>query len=154
VIHADAFNAFVGNTLDNTTLRAALRAGALYLKGVFSEYPDDSNAHRPQPFVSEKSRRYFFAALASGEIEVPYKRGSSPNSETFSKQWGIADAAGGDTLQIGNSASYGPLLVGREQAFYHKVTGWKDLITQYNEHRDEFGEQVLTAMAQATRRRG
>ena len=35
-------------------------------------YPPQS--HAPQPFRSDKSRRFFFAALRSGQITVPYQR--------------------------------------------------------------------------------
>jgi len=36
------------------------------------EYPPASG--RPQPFKSAKARRFFFAALRSGAISVPYRR--------------------------------------------------------------------------------
>ena len=32
------------------------------------------STRKPQPFVSAKQRRYFFAALKDGRIEVPYRR--------------------------------------------------------------------------------
>lgn len=148
------FQAFLMNLQDGDVIRGGVMAGAIYLKGIFSEYPDDSNAHRPQPFKTDKQRRYFFYALRTGLIEVPYKRGSSPNSETMSKQFGVSERDGGETAAIGNRASYAPMLIGRKQAMYHKVTGWKDMLTMYNENTDNFGEQVKAGIKQASRKRG
>lgn len=152
VIHDQEFREFLEDVIDGRPLRAALMAGALYLKGVFSEYPNDSNAHRPQPFVSDAQRRGFFYHLHAGDIEVPYQRGSSPKSETMSKKWGISEQ--NDTIAIGNSASYAPLLVGRKQTAYHKATGWKDIETMYEENVDAMGDQVVAGFKQAIRKKG
>ncbi len=35
---------------------------------------DPPQTHDPQPFVSDKQRRFFFAALRDGTIDVPYIR--------------------------------------------------------------------------------
>ena len=104
---------------------AALKAGATHIKGKIAEYPPAERAHRPQPFISDKQRRWFFAALRSGEIEVPYRRTFSPNSETLSKKWTIGERDGGLTQIIGNNVSYGPFVQGNKQTAFHRVTGWK-----------------------------
>ena len=48
------------------------RAAALAVLAVAKPYPGQS--HKRQPFTSAKQRRYFFAALKSGAITVPYRR--------------------------------------------------------------------------------
>ncbi len=83
------------------------------------------NQHRPQPFRSEKSRRFFFWALREGKIEVPYRRGQSPGSEKLGTSWTTSVSADGRTGKVGNDASYGPLVQDRtRQTAYHKATGW------------------------------
>lgn len=42
------------------------------VRNVVAPYP--SAARKKQPFKSDKSRRFFFAALRSGQITVPYQR--------------------------------------------------------------------------------
>lgn len=48
------------------------KAAALAVIEVAKPYPGQS--HKRQPFTSAKQRRYFFAALKSGAITVPYRR--------------------------------------------------------------------------------
>lgn len=48
------------------------KAAALAVIAVAKPYPGQSR--KKQPFASDKSRRYFFAALRSGAITVPYRR--------------------------------------------------------------------------------
>ena len=58
--------------------KAKMHAAALHIKGVIATYPPQSS--RPQPFVSARQRRGFFAKLRAGQIDVPYRRGISPGS--------------------------------------------------------------------------
>ena len=99
---------------------------ALDLKDEIAKYPS-GNQHRPQPFKTAKSRRFFFWALRQGIIEVPYRRGQSPGSEDHGQSWTVKGLKGGLQQVIGNDTSYGPLLQHpNKQASYHKQTGWKD----------------------------
>lgn len=83
-------------------------------------YPAASG--RPQPFRSAKSRRFFFAALRSGAISVPYRRGG-PQSQALGRRWVISPTSSGADLV--NTASYSDLVQNREkQAAYHVGT-WK-----------------------------
>lgn len=89
------------------------------------QYPINT-AGAPQPFKSDKSRRYFFAALRRGEIEVPYRRGQSPGSETYAKRWYVE--VSGLTATIGNNASYARYLSHEtEQSGYMAARGWRKL---------------------------
>ena len=80
----------------------------------------------PQPFKSEKSRRYFFYALKAGLIEVPYRRGQSPGSERYGTQFYVKTE--GYTTEIGNRASYAWLLGGENQSAYMAARGWRKLV--------------------------
>lgn len=106
-------------------LQAAVKAAATHVKGKAAQYPS-GNQHRQQDFVSAKQRRGFFAKLRKGEIEVPYRRGVSPNSETLGRKWAITTSNNGLTATVGNNVSYGPLVQGPgTQTRYHATTGWK-----------------------------
>src|SRR3990167_970875 len=82
--------------------------------------------HAPRPFVSDKQRRYFFAALRSGEIEVPYRRGQSPRSERYGTQFYV-EPRGYNVTVVGNRASYGEFLGGEQQSAYMAAGGWGKL---------------------------
>jgi predicted nicotinamide N-methyase len=105
-------------------IKAALRAAGVQIAGWLAEYPAVSR--RKQAFKSEKQRKYFFAALKKGEIEVPYRRGMSWKSERLGQRWTMEEADDGNTVVVGNNASYARLTQDRdEQAAYHKATGWR-----------------------------
>lgn len=79
----------------------------------------------PQPFKTDKSRRYFFAALRRGEITVPYRRGQG-KSQTYGKQWYVETS--GMTATIANRATYARYLAGEtEQSAYMKARGWRKI---------------------------
>ncbi|MCP4536248.1 MAG: hypothetical protein GY832_03805 [Chloroflexi bacterium] len=103
---------------------AALNAGALHIKEKIATYPPVPG--RPQPFVSPKQRRGFFAHLRSEDIEVPWRRGISPGSQRMGARWTIKKSANGMRYSVGNNASYARLVQGpRLQTRYHATTGWQ-----------------------------
>lgn len=109
---------------DWSALSPTLTAMGVHIKGRISAYPM-GNQHRPQPFVSEKQRKYFFWALREGLIEVPYRRGQSPGSEDLAQSW-WTKSEGALKVLVGNDTSYGPLVQGPgTQTAYHQATGWK-----------------------------
>lgn len=103
--------------------KTGIRASMQHLRSAVRQVPPVSR--RPQPFTSDAQRRGFFARLRAGEIEVPYRRGISPNSEDMPNRWGVDIQDGGMTGVLGNTASYSPLVQGKRQAMYHRITGWK-----------------------------
>ena len=73
----------------------------------------------PQPFKTERQRRWFFYALREGLITVPYTRTGLLANSWRTKREGWADWV------IENSAIYGALVVGRgKQASYHQNHWW------------------------------
>jgi hypothetical protein len=110
---------------DFKSLVPTLQGAAVHVKGKISKYPS-GNQHRPQPFKTAKSRRFFFWALRQGIIEVPYRRGQSPGSEDHGQSWTVKGMKGGLKQVIGSDTSYGRLLQkAGSQTAYHKGTGWK-----------------------------
>lgn len=109
--------------LENPALtRGGLMAAGTHLKGKIAQYSGRSS--RPQGFKTDLQRRGFFAKLRSGEIEVPYRRGQSPGSESLGRKWTV-QADGDKRVVVGNNASYGPLVQGPQQTAYHQQTGWQ-----------------------------
>ena len=80
-------------------------------------YPAQRNA--PQPFKTDRQRRWFFWALRTGQITVPYSR-----TGTLANSW-RARKEGWSHWVLENSAAYAALVVGRgEQAKYHEGHWW------------------------------
>ena len=121
-------------------LAAAVKSAALHVKGKIAQYPAES--HRPQPFVSDKQRRGFFAKLRKGKIDVPYRRGASPGSQSLGRKWTIASSNGGLTVTVGNNVSYGPLVQGEKQTGYHATTGWRTVEQVMDAERETVVEYV------------
>jgi hypothetical protein len=81
----------------------------------------------PRGFKTDKQRRFFFAALRKGQIEVPYRRGASPGSERYGTHWEVETV--GLTTTIGNAVSYAEILAGNDtqQSTYMAGIGWRQL---------------------------
>lgn len=82
-----------------------------------AQYPSPSR--KKQPFVSDKARRYFFAALRSGQIRVPYQR-----SGDLGSKWQRLPFAHGILLQSG--MDYSEIVIGENQGAYFKGT-WRSI---------------------------
>lgn len=122
--------------------RLPMQQSVLHLHGKVATAPT-GNQHRPQPFKTDKSRRWFFWALAHPDesgLEVPYKRGSSPGSEKLTSSWTTEVSPDGRQGRIGNDTSYGPLVQDRgQQSAYHAQTGW----TTIQEHIEKETPTIL-----------
>lgn len=112
------------NALKNDEIvDAALFVGAETFRRIMAEYPPVSR--RPQPFKSDRQRRYFFFALRKGLIVVPYYRGQNPRSEDMKHRWTVKRVQRG-IVEARNNASYVQLVQSWEkQTEYHKGTGWR-----------------------------
>lgn len=102
--------------------QAALAEAATLVKSRAATYPLQPGG-RKQAFASDKHRRGFFAKLRAGEIEVPWRRGSSPGSEKHGAQWVVE--LGRNIARVVNGTSYGRWLQGVQQSAFHAATGWK-----------------------------
>ena len=104
-----------------------MKESMIYLNDKVAKYPTN-DGHRPQPFKTDKSRRWFFWALANpidSKLEVPYRRGQSPGSKKLGTKWTTKISTDGRRGEIGSDADYGPLVMDKsQQTAYHKQTGW------------------------------
>lgn len=79
-----------------------------------AQYPPASR--KKQPFVSAQSRKYFFAALRSGAIAVPYRR-----SGALGRPDNWTQVQTGNTLTLTSRQAYSDLVRGdKKQAAYFK----------------------------------
>lgn len=114
-------------------VNAVLMAGAVYLQRKVATYPPRKRPTRKsvygRTFESDKQRYWFFGALAKGKIDVPYRRGISPGSQTLGKRWTVASQSP-LVVVLGNNASYGPLVQSlQDQTLYMRAVGWVPIET-------------------------
>jgi hypothetical protein len=98
-----------------------------YLLKVVKEYPSPRSVTRTAaygaPFFTEKQRRWFFAALARGEISVPYHR-----TQGLRESWQIIGKGKGSILV--NESQGAPYTMGdNTQSRHEKLVGWKTIGT-------------------------
>ena len=96
---------------------------AKYLFNVLQAYPPQKRVTRQAAFDSvfftEKQKRWFFANLEAGTLDVPYRR-----TQGFRKGWRIIGE--GITSIIVNEAEAGPYLMGEDrQSRMMQMIGWK-----------------------------
>lgn len=136
--------------------KAGLKAMGGYLRGKLRAYPPKRGAGPSrasvygQPFVSEKQRRWFFAALKDGSLSLPYRRSSH-----LAKRWGQSEEDGGWTQVVGNDATYAPWVVGNEsQSLYMKAMGWSTTADVVEREADAAFRTFVTGFRQAMQGRG
>jgi len=75
-------------------------------------------------FKTDKQRKYVMAAIARGDITVPYRRGSAKSAGSESLQNAYRVNKEGTTVTLTNAASYVNFVIGNNQASIHKGR-WK-----------------------------
>jgi hypothetical protein len=100
---------------------AALKAGAVHVKGKIAKYPPASDANMPGPYPKRWYQRGYGQkwALKGGAVH------GRKTSETMGRRWTQGERDEGLTQIVGNNASYGPYVQGEKQAGFHRQRGWK-----------------------------
>lgn len=120
--------------------RSALQETAEHMKRQAQTCPPQRR--QPQPFKTEKQRRFFFAALKSGEITVPHQRREGGG---LAGGWTIV--GGGLTVSVINVVPGGQYVMGtRMQSAYHRGN-WKT----ERDLSDEAGPFLTNATARKVR---
>lgn len=116
-------------------LKDGMKAASIYFVKKVKKYPKASG--RPQPFKSDKSRRWFFANLREGKINVPYER-----TMALRNRWTYSVSENGEQSVIGNNTPYAEYVQGREdQAAYHKGT-WETAEDTLDAEKDNLTEYI------------
>lgn len=125
----DQFRADMARMSDPGKFRDLVHALGIVIETAFKKYPTRNSPSRASvygsAFASEKQRRYFFWALRSGAIQVPYRRGQSPGSRNLQQSW-TTRMLTDTSVEIGTAVPYGTLLMdaGR-QSKYAEAVGWR-----------------------------
>ena len=79
---------------------------------------------KPIAWASNKQRRWFFAQMRAGNIEVPWRRQSSKGSQRLESKW-VTEKLGATDAVVGTLVTYAPWVQSAEkQQPMHKATGW------------------------------
>lgn len=130
-----------------------LHDGAEYSLTVLRDEPPPKYVTRTaaygQPFFTEKQRRWFFAALNSGEIDVPYHRTGGMKAG-----WGYQQM--GYEVKFTNSKPGAQFVMGAQQSRHEKLVGWKkvqDIIDGKLSFRSsKFRDVIMKAYQKAIRK--
>lgn len=144
---AEALDMFLqGNQRVGMALKRATHASVKLLRARLAKYPGKSTGKAT--FVSDKQRRFFFAALRQGSIQVPYRR-----TGTLGRKWtSKVTFTDNDVMGFaGNTAPYAPLVQGfGTQARIH-AGNWQTDQLVADESRDEvlgiFASEISRAMS-------
>lgn len=106
---------------DPAVFHRPMTEATAHVHRVIARYPPSPEG-RPQPFKTDKQRRYFFWALRNGKITVPYRR-----TGTAGRKWTTEVSLDGRTGRVGNNVPYGRVLYDEsyeKYSHYHAETGW------------------------------
>ncbi len=144
---AEALDMFLqGNSKVGQALKRATSASVKVLRARLAKYPGKSAGK--MTFVSDKQRRFFFAALREGTIQVPYRR-----TGTLGRKWTSKVTFTDDDVMgfVGNSTPYAPLVQGFDTQARIHAGNWQTEQGVANESRDEimgiFADEISRAMA-------
>ncbi len=116
---------------------------AKYLLNVLRMYPPKKNVTRKQAygqtFQSDKQRRWFFANLNEGNINVPYNR-----TQNMASAWTVT-GKGMKTI-ITNDTEAARWTMSEDQSRHEKLVGWEKISTIL-EKRAQKIEDVLSGAA-------
>jgi len=140
-IHIDGIEELLATLDGQRIFKTVLLAAGQTMEGHARNAYPPAPVGRKQPFKTDKQRRGFFAKLRSGEIQVPYQRGSSPGSEALNKRW-TTKLESDTQVVVGNNTSYGELVMGDKQAAFHRDTGWKTIQTIVDDNKPAIEEEI------------
>ena len=131
------------------TVKAGIKSAAVYIQGVLKVYPHQKSIPLSAVggFKSDKQRRWFFANLKAGKIQVPYKR-----TKALGHRWTVKTQDQGFTAIVGNNTPYGPLVMGDKQTTMMRMIGWKTTETIASEETRKVTEMVIKSVMEAVNR--
>ena len=123
-----------------------------YMLNVLKAYPPKNYVTRKaaygQSFQSDKQRRWFFWALNSGTIQVPYHR-----SQTLSKGW--HKVRKGLFGYLVNYTPYAVYVLGeRKQSRHEELVGWQKVSAIIEERMDKINSIINASAKKAIRKLG
>ena len=130
---------------------AGVDESSKYAIEVLRKYPPQRSVSRKAAygvtFFSAKQRRFFFAALRDGRINVPYRR-----TQTLRKGW--RQVGTGRTSFIANETPWADLVMGAGQSRHAKKIGWKQAGAMLLERIDRLVQKFDVGVAKAIKKLG
>ena len=126
---AEALIRRLDNIQSMRKVKASIRQATIFLRGKVADYPNVRRFKNWRLYgnsaQAQRMRAGFFYHLKNGDIEVPYRRGSSPKSEKLGQSWTTRTANAGWTGIVGTNVSYAELVQSSEKQYSaHRQTGW------------------------------
>ena len=140
------------NGLPQAVRDAVIDDVSKYLINVLKLYPPQKSVSRRQAygvtFFTEKQRRWFFASLKDGSLEIPYRR-----TQTLANGW--KQVGSGESSIIANETPYAALVMGAGEQSRHAVAiGWKDVNTIVDERMGRIDRIAEAAAEKGMRKAG
>ena len=111
----------IGEAQIGELIRTVTLGYAVSVQGQLNEDKPPPPGPGSMKFKSDKQRRFVMANIRSGNITVPYKRGTGSTlkgSEALNRSYRVD--LQGDDATLTSAASYAPYVVGDQQADIHK----------------------------------
>lgn len=129
---------------------AATSEVADYLQNVFRTYPPRKSVTRRAAYgvtwFSDKQRKWFFAALRSGEIDVPYKR-----TQALRNSWRII-GKGEDKILVSENEAAVWTMSDEKQSRHERMVGWKTVSTIIKERASQIERRLQAAADKAMKK--
>jgi hypothetical protein len=105
-----------------------------YMKNVMqSSQPSPNYITRTQaygqPFQSDRQRRWFYAALADGTLNVPYSR-----TQEMRNSWQVIGAGGQNAMLVNDAPGAAYVMGDNTQANQPRLVGWKTVKQVVSDH--------------------
>ena len=134
------------NLGDLSTVKAAIKAAALHVKGKIAVYPPGSEANTAGPYP----KQWYIRGVGQFWARVDGSVGARFSSEDLGQKWTIKTRDSGLTAVVGNNVSYGPFVQDEEkQSWFHKRRGWKTTEQVANEEAQAVNEMIAKAIEAA-----
>ena len=142
------FQAWIAHISDGRIRDTVTDDVAKYMLNVLRAYPPYRKVTRESvygaPFQSDKQRRWFFAALNDGSLQLPYKR-----TQQLSNGWQIV-GEGAKTILV-NEVPHAKYAYGGNRLL--GAIGWKRLEQIVSERKAKIQEIIKAAVKKALRKR-
>lgn len=129
---------------------AAGDVAAVYLTEKLKEQPPPKQVSRKAAygvtFFSDKQRRWFFAALNSGEISIPYKR-----TQDLRNSWQII-GKGADRIIVSEAEAAKWTMGDDTQSRHEAMVGWKKVATILEQSSGQLVKRMEGAVNKVIRR--
>ena len=131
---------------------AAGKDGAEHLVNLFQAQPAPKHISRKaaygQTFQSDKQRKWFFAALRSGEIKVPYRR-----TQGMRKAWQII-GRGEDIIIVNETDAAYYTMDDKGQSRHEKLVGWETVTQKIMRGLEKLEKRMSAAGEKALKKLG